>query len=110
MKVQKYKKNSMVDVVSIRAQAETLDAAIKCHLGESKDVNFLAELPILNQALEEARRGDIALPRKLGLTRWIMESNIQEFPDIADNLAAFEWLLDGWELPGDERDNDFTSP
>ena len=105
-----YRKNLVVDSDSLRAHAELLDAAIKSHLGESRDVDFLANLPTLNQALEEARKGTISCPRKLGLTRWIMESDIQEFPDIADGLAGFEWLLDGWELPREELEDKPSSP
>ncbi|HVX56387.1 hypothetical protein [Fulvimonas soli] len=103
-----YKKNTLVDIERLRLHAELLDAAIKSHIGESEDVNFLANLPSLNKCLDEAKKGLIKYPRKLGLGRWMLESDILSVPEVALRLAQFGSLLDGWELSVDQ-DKDYSS-
>lgn len=97
-----YKKDMVINRDKLKAYANLLDEAIKSHLGESEDVDFLANFPALNQALEDAKMEIVLSPRELGLRRWHMDSNIQSFPDVSHRLAQFCLLLEGWDLPDDE--------
>jgi hypothetical protein len=85
----------------LKLHAELLEEAIRLNAGTSKDVDFLLEYEPLIAAIKDAKAGAIASPRKLGLSRWEMESNIRDVQDVAHRLAQFELLIEGWQLPSE---------
>lgn len=93
-----------MNIEKIKLHAELLEAEIHAHLGMSKDVDWLANYSTLLKALEDAKKGLINQPRDLGLARWTMESQIQDFRSLSHRLAEFELLLDGWDLPIEHED------
>jgi len=83
----------------LKQHAELLENAIRANLGKSKDIDWLAMYPPLVKALEDAKAKRIDSPRELGLSRWELESNIQDTREVSHRLAQFEILLEGWSLP-----------
>jgi hypothetical protein len=92
----------MMDKKKLRQCAAHLDVVLKIHKGESEDVDFLINLPILNDAIRDAKSEIIDVPRDLGLGLgiWMQESNIRDYGDISNSLAQLTLLLKGWELLG----------
>lgn len=88
-----------MDVAKLKLHAQLLEQAIRNNLRKSKDVDWLAAYPHLIEAIEDAKTGRIDQPRDLGLGRWQLESNIQDFDDLSERLAEFNLLLRGWPLP-----------
>ena len=95
-----------MDAKSLRRHAELLVTAIHANLGKSKDVDWLMQYPPLVKALEDAKAERIDAPRNLGdgLSRWVFESNIQNFSELSERLAEFNLLLRGWSLPSELPD------
>ncbi|BCZ81162.1 hypothetical protein [Paraburkholderia terrae] len=87
-----------MDAIKLKKYAQLLEGELKLNLGKSRDIDWLAQYPILLKALEDAKKGRIDEPRTLGLNRWIFESDIQSFAALSTRLAQFENLLRGWEL------------
>lgn len=90
-----------MDAAKLKLYAELLDSEIHANLGKSQDVDWLAQYAPLVKALEDAKGGWIDEPRDLGLSRWELESNIQDFRGVSHRLAQFELLLEGWDLPSE---------
>ncbi|WP_211467558.1 hypothetical protein [Collimonas silvisoli] len=90
-----------MDSIKLKLHAELLETEIRMNLGKSRDVDWLANYAPLLKALEDAKGNLIHKPRDLGLGRWEMESNIQDFRTISHRLAQFELLLEGWDLPSE---------
>jgi len=90
-----------MDLLKLKKYAEILDAEIKKNIDKSKDVEFMANYQSLTSAIEDAKNGKIDGPRTLGdwfECYWVFESNIRDYPFLAENLAKFEILLKGQEL------------
>jgi len=86
----------------LKEHAEMLEVALQRNRGKSKDVEFLATYPPLIKAMSDAKAGLIMQSRHLDwLERWELESEIPEFPDVADRLAEFQLLMWGWVLPSE---------
>ena len=85
----------MISNEAMKIKASRLESAINLHRGESVDVEFLATYPALTAAIRDAKMGRNPKSRDLGLSRWIFESRIQDFEDIAEALAEFSLLLRG---------------
>lgn len=91
-----------MDAIKLKKYAELLEAEIQKNLSKSKDVDWLAQYPTLLEALVDVKANCIDQPRDLGLTRWVLESDIQTFAALSARLAQFENLLRGWELLGED--------
>ena len=91
-----------MDTMKLKLYAELLENEIRANIGKSKDVDWLAQYPPLLTALKDAKLGRIDKPRDIGLSRWELESNIQDFRGVSHRLAQFELLLEGWSLPSEE--------
>jgi len=85
----------MISSEELKIKADRLESAINLHRGRSADVEFLATYPALTAAIHEAKLGKIPRPQDLGLSRWIFESRIQDFDDIAEALAEFSLIMRG---------------
>jgi len=86
----------------LKLHAELLEQAIQAHLGQNKDIDWLAQYPYLLEAIKDAKEGKINEPRDLGLARWELESEIPNFDELSDRLAQFKLLLLGWDrLPSE---------
>jgi hypothetical protein len=85
----------------LRLHAELLEKAILDHRGGHSDADFLASYDPLLMAINDAKKGGVKSPRKLGLSYWEMESNIRSVPELSHRLAQFELLLEGWDLPSE---------
>ncbi len=92
-----------MDAQKLKRYAELLESEIQMNVGKSKDVDWLAQYPPLLQALADAKNGRIDEPRDLGLSRWELESSIQDFRSVSHRLAQFELLLEGWALPSEDN-------
>lgn len=91
----------MMDADSLKKYAELLEKAIQESSRKSDDVAYLASYTPLLKAIEDAKNGSIKEPLDLGLSRWVFESNIQNFGEVSERLAQFSLLLRGWRLPSE---------
>ena len=92
-----------MDALRLKLQAELLEETLSKRRRECDDAEWLAQYPTLLKALEDARQLRVFEPRKLGLDRWQLESNIRQFDDLPQRLIEFEFLLEGRTLPTDEK-------
>lgn len=92
-----------MDALQLKLHAELLEEALSRRRGECDDAKWLARYPALLDAIDDAKRCRVFSPRKLGLDRWEVASNIRQFDDLPLRLAEFEFLLEGRELPSDKR-------
>jgi hypothetical protein len=92
----------VMDKAKLKLHAGLLEEAIRLHAGKHNDVDFLSTYQPLIDALADAKDGKVETPRKMGLARWEMDSNIRDVSDVAHRLAQFELLLEGWTLPSEQ--------
>lgn len=87
-----------MDKESIKKYAFLLEGAIEKHKGSHRDVDFLATYDPLIEAIERGKEGSINYPCNIGLSRWELESNIRDVPDVSHLLSIFELMIEGWDL------------
>ncbi|WP_130617175.1 hypothetical protein [Dyella amyloliquefaciens] len=95
-----------MDTKHLRLHAFSLKEAIDTHKEDHSDVSFLSSYRPLLVAIDEAISGQICEASDVGLGRWELESNIRDVPAVAELLAKFELLLEGWALPSDQSEED----
>ena len=88
-----------MDALRLKLHAELLEEAISRRRLECEDAEWLAQHLALLKAIDDAKSYKIFEPRKLGLDRWEVESNIRQFNDLPNRLIEFEYLLEGREIP-----------